>query len=227
MPARAQRACQVLLQRLDGHILALDAGVRGSGLERHGLLRHRSSASWGWRGSAKPRKWRARGAKINVNPPLFWFQRGFLGPGFRQILPRMVVWNLHLEAPHRPTPKSGMRAISAFFFFSACLSLVRSLILTVEHYSVRNGEECVFERVEKDNKLGGSFEVVSGSAGPSSAPCPRGAPCPSAAPGPIAVGGQWPSGPRGPVVQGLSGPVAQGLSGPVAQGLSGPGARRA
>ena len=39
------------------------------------------------------------------------------------------------------------------------------LILTVEPYHLRNGEECVFERVEKDNKLGGSFEVVSGSSG--------------------------------------------------------------
>ena len=40
-----------------------------------------------------------------------------------------------------------------------------ALILTVEPYHVRSGEECVFERVEKDNKLGGSFEVVSGAAG--------------------------------------------------------------
>jgi hypothetical protein len=37
-----------------------------------------------------------------------------------------------------------------------------SLILTVEPYYLKSWEECVLERVEKDNKLSGSFEIVSG-----------------------------------------------------------------
>ena len=40
-----------------------------------------------------------------------------------------------------------------------------SLILSVEPFHIRSGEECVFEKVEKDNKLVGSFEVVSGVSG--------------------------------------------------------------
>ncbi len=44
----------------------------------------------------------------------------------------------------------------------ACVApAARGLILTVGGAA----EECVFERVEKDNKLEGSFEVVSGAQG--------------------------------------------------------------
>lgn len=44
------------------------------------------------------------------------------------------------------------------FFLLAAVAVSTGLMLTV----VPNGEECVYERIAKDNKLSGSFEVTSG-----------------------------------------------------------------
>ena len=46
----------------------------------------------------------------------------------------------------------------AALIFLSLFNAVAGLMLSV----IPNGEECIYERVAKDNKLSGSFEVTSG-----------------------------------------------------------------